>query len=53
MSNHIADYTKYLELERHSSDNTVSSYVRDVTQFSHYLMGEEGVELAHCKPEHV
>ena len=53
MANYIADYTKYLELERHSSGNTVSSYVRDVTQFSHYLVEEEGTELAYCRPEHV
>ena len=53
MANYIAEYTKYLELERHSSDNTVSSYVRDVTQFSHYLMEEEGTELAYCRTEHV
>ena len=34
MANYIADYTNYLKLERRSSDNTVASYVRDVTQFS-------------------
>ncbi len=53
MANYIADYTNYLELERRSSDNTVSSYVRDVTQFSRYLMEVEGTELPHCKAEHV
>ncbi len=53
MANYIADYTNYLELERHSSDNTVSSYVRDVTQFSRYLMEVEGTELPYCKAEHV
>ena len=53
MANYIVDYTNYLELERHSSDNTVSSYVRDVTQFSHYLMEVEKTELPHCRTEHV
>ncbi len=53
MANYIADYTNYLTLERHSSDNTVSSYVRDVTQFSRYLMEVEGTELPHCKAEQV
>ena len=45
MANYIADYTNYLKLERRSSDNTVSSYVRDVTQFSRYLMEVEEAEL--------
>ena len=52
MANYIADYAKYLELERHSSDNTISSYVRDVTQFAGYL-AEEGSELLSCKEEHI
>ncbi len=47
------DYTNYLKLERHSSENTVSSYVRDVTQFSHYLVEAEGIDLSRCKTEHI
>jgi len=53
LANYIADYTNYLKLERRSSDNTVASYVRDVTQFSHYLMEVEETELPHCKTEHL
>ncbi|MDE7245382.1 MAG: site-specific tyrosine recombinase XerD [Oscillospiraceae bacterium] len=53
MANYIADYTNYLKLERHSSENTVSSYVRDVTQFSHYLLEAEGIDLSRCKTEHI
>ena len=53
MANYIMDYTNYLKLERRSSDNTVTSYVRDVTQFSHYLMEVEETELPHCKTEHL
>ena len=53
MANYIADYTKYLKLERRSSDNTVSSYVRDVTQFSRYLMEVEEAELSRCRTEHI
>ena len=53
MANYIADYTNYLKLERRSSDNTVASYVLDVTQFSHYLMEVEETELPHCKTEHL
>lgn len=53
MANYIMDYTNYLKLERHSSENTVSSYVRDVTQFSHYLVEAEGIDLSRCKTEHI
>ncbi len=44
---YIGEYTKYLTTERHSSDNTVVSYVRDVTQFSQYLESV-GKGLADC-----
>lgn len=53
MADYIAAYTSYLKLERHSSDNTVASYVRDVTQFSHYLAEVEGTELPQCTQEHI
>jgi len=33
----IARYGQYLTEEKHSSHNTVSSYLRDITQFSEYL----------------
>ena len=45
MEDYIAGYMAYLETERHSSDNTVASYVRDVTQFAHYLQDDEHVEI--------
>ena len=53
MANYIADYSNYLEIERRASDNTVASYVRDVTQFSRYLSEEEGTDLAHVEQEQV
>ena len=53
MADYIADYANYLELERHSSDNTISSYVRDVTQFAGYLAEEEDSDLLHCKEEQI
>ncbi len=53
MANYIADYGSYLELERHSSNNTVSSYVRDVTQFSRYLAEVERSDLVRCKTEQI
>ena len=51
MANYIADYSNYLEIERRASDNTVASYVRDVTQFSRYLSEEEGTDLAWFDPK--
>jgi len=33
LADHIADYKEYLEHEKHSSPNTVSSYIRDLHQF--------------------
>ena len=53
MEDYIAGYTAYLEKERHSSSNTVASYVRDVTQFARYLQEDEHVELPDCQDEHV
>ena len=32
MPDYIAQYRIYLEQEKHASANTVSSYIRDVTQ---------------------
>ena len=37
MSELIDEYAAYLEKEKHSSVNTVCSYVRDVRQFDSYL----------------
>ena len=53
MADYIAEYTEYLTTERHSSDNTVSSYVRDVTQFSRYLSENEGIQIPECREEHI
>ena len=53
MADYTAEYAKYLELERHSSDNTIASYVRDVTQFGHYLAEVERIELPQCGEEHI
>lgn len=53
MSDQIAEYTEYLKREKRSSENTVCSYVRDVTQFRTYLREQEGLELEQCRSEHV
>ena len=49
----IAGYTEYLKTEKRSSDNTVASYVRDVTQFQTYLREAEDAELHQCTSDDV
>ena len=49
MEDCINAYASYLETERHSSDNTVASYVRDVTQFARYLHDDEHIVLEDCR----
>lgn len=44
MADYIKAFAGYLEMERNASGNTIASYVRDVTQFSQYLMETEGLE---------
>ena len=38
----IARYGEYLRGEKHASQNTITSYLRDVTQFSEYLKNRGG-----------
>lgn len=53
MTDYIVEYTRYLTEERHSSDNTIASYVRDVTQFVEYLNEAEKIEASDCRQEHL
>lgn len=46
----IEEFKSYLTTEKKSSANTVSSYVRDLTQFNRYLQ-VEGVSLADADTE--
>lgn len=46
----IEEFKSYLTTEKKSSANTVSSYVRDLTQFNRYLQ-VEGVALAEADTE--
>ena len=46
----IEEFKSYLTTEKKSSANTVSSYVRDLTQFNRYLQ-VEGVALADADTE--
>ncbi len=41
----IGRYGAYLEETKHASQNTISSYLRDVTQFSEYLRKVHGEDL--------
>ena len=41
----IVRYGDYLSGEKHASQNTISSYLRDVTQFADYLDHTEGCGL--------
>ena len=52
VTTYLDNYRAYLTEEKHSSENTVASYVRDVTQFKVYLK-ECGVDLKRAKTEHV
>lgn len=50
----IDDLTKYgefLENEKQSSANTISSYLRDVSQFQAYLRKDHGCGLRQARPE--
>ena len=49
---YIAAYGSYLREEKRASDNTVTSYLRDVRQFATYLQGT-GVALTACNQAHV
>ncbi len=53
MTDYIKEFAGYLELERNASHNTIASYVRDVTQFSQYLLEHEDVELPQADTEQI
>ena len=47
----IAEFGIYLAEERHASQNTIASYLRDVTQFSEYLAEHQGCGLRQADGE--
>ena len=53
MNNDIARYGAYLAEEKHSSQNTISSYLRDVNQFADYRAEHQGCEVRAAQPEMV
>jgi len=52
-TDYLADYQNYLTAEKHSSPNTVSSYLRDISQFNVYLRKTQNCGLQYAKSEMV
>ena len=50
---YIDNYRNYLTNERHAPANTVSSYVRDITQFAKHLWSEENGDFEHVTPQDI
>ena len=53
MADYIAEYGTYLRDEKHASENTIASYLRDVRQFEMYLRSVVEIPLEKCKQNHV
>lgn len=47
MTAYLEEYQIYLAEERHASENTMSSYLRDVRQFEAYLSLDERTDVLH------
>ena len=52
MADYVALYRTYLEEEKHAQANTLSSYMRDITQYSTWL-SDRGGDLRKVKKETV
>ena len=50
-TDYVAEYGAYLANEKHASQNTISSYLRDVNQFAEYLLEYQNCDLKRAKPE--
>lgn len=53
MLDFIQAYENYLSKVKHSSANTVSSYMRDIRQFSQWLQRTENTDLLHVSCDHI
>lgn len=53
MADEITRYEMYLANEKHSSQNTISSYMRDVNQFATYLRREQNCEPLEATSEQI
>ncbi len=49
MVDYVEEYQSYLQDEKHSSVNTLSSYVRDVNQFRQWLTNTASIDLRKVK----
>ena len=49
----VTRFSAYLMEEKHSSQNTISSYLRDVTQFGQFLQEQKNCALREASPEMV
>ena len=50
---YIDNYRNYLTNERHAPENTVSSYVRDITQFAKHQWSGENGDFEHVTPQDI
>lgn len=53
MADYVAQYRNYLAEEKQASTNTLSSYLRDLTQFQSWLMNKGSMDLRKVKKEAV
>ena len=51
MTDYNADYRTWLQEEKHASDNTISSYLRDIKQFKTWLLGAGSPVLRRVKKD--
>ena len=51
MTDYVEAYRTYLQEEKHASDNTLSSYLRDVTQFRAWLISDKSADLRKVKKD--
>ena len=49
----VRAYENYLTKVKHASANTVSSYIRDIRQFSEWLRDEAGLEVAEAEQQNI
>ena len=47
----LQEYGNYLKSEKRASENTLSSYLRDIRQFGAYLQGEKGLAFSEADEE--
>ncbi|MBO4854596.1 MAG: site-specific tyrosine recombinase XerD [Oscillospiraceae bacterium] len=53
MTDYIDAYQMYLQNEKHASDNTVSSYLRDLHQFRSWLANHGATDLRRVKKDQI